>query len=138
MTRINLIPPADLTDQHLLAERRELPRIFGLAAPKSPRPAGYVLGAGHVTWFYPLTRWLSQRQAALIAECLDRGFNLTRRDPPAPIPGRDGDWTPDADAIATNLGRLRARLHERPGWYRYRGAVVGPDFYDTLQPTEAP
>ncbi|MDO4706203.1 MAG: hypothetical protein Q4A98_08385 [Comamonadaceae bacterium] len=26
MTRINLIPPAELCDQHLLAERRELTR----------------------------------------------------------------------------------------------------------------
>lgn len=31
MTRINLIPPAQLSDQHLLAEYRELPRIFTMA-----------------------------------------------------------------------------------------------------------
>jgi len=27
MTRINLVPPEELCDQHLLAELRELPRI---------------------------------------------------------------------------------------------------------------
>ena len=33
-------------------------------------------------------------------------------------------------AIALSLGRLRQRLTERPGWYRNRGEIVGPDFYD--------
>ena len=37
---------------------------------------------------------------------------------------------PDAAAIALSLGRLRQRLTERPGWYRNRGEIVGPDFYD--------
>lgn len=133
MTRINVVEPSRLTDQHLLAELRELPRVFALARPKVTRPTSYALGAGHVTFFYPLTRWLSERQRTLIAEGLNRGFNLTHREPPAPVPGCDGDWTPDADAIAINLSRLRARLRERPGWYRYRGVVVGPDFYDSAR-----
>ena len=30
MTRINTMPPEHLTDQHLFAEYRELPRIFAL------------------------------------------------------------------------------------------------------------
>lgn len=29
MTRINVVPVTELTDKHLLAEYRELPRIFG-------------------------------------------------------------------------------------------------------------
>ena len=34
MTRINLLPPSQLADQHLIAEWRELPRIFGLVKKK--------------------------------------------------------------------------------------------------------
>ena len=34
MTRINLINPEKLTDQHLLAEYRELPRIFWILRKK--------------------------------------------------------------------------------------------------------
>ena len=34
MTRINLINPEKLTDQHLLAEYRELPRIFWIVRKK--------------------------------------------------------------------------------------------------------
>lgn len=30
MTRINLIPPSELHYKHLVAEYRELPRVFGL------------------------------------------------------------------------------------------------------------
>lgn len=130
MTRINVVPPADLTDAHLLAEYRELPRIFSAKPPASATPSRYVLGTGHVNFFYSRTGWLSRRQAALIAECLSRGFDISHREPPAPIPGRDGDWTPDEAAIALNLSRLRERLRERPGWYRHRGVVVEPDFYD--------
>ena len=129
MTRINVIPPDRLTDAHLLAEYRELPRIFALARPDPKAPSRYTLGAGHVRFFYSRTRWLSRRQAELIAELVARGFSPTHTTPPPPVPGLDGDWEPDDEAAGLNLARLRERLHERPGWYRWRGAVVGPDFY---------
>lgn len=136
MTRINVIPPSRLTDPHLLAEYGELPRAFPLARAAIARgivvgPERYTMGPGHVTFFYSRTDWLSARQTAIIAECLDRGFNLTHRVAPAPLLGCGiSRWEPDAEAIAVNLARLRERLHARPGWYRHRGVVVGPDFYD--------
>lgn len=56
MTRINLVPVQNLCDQHLLAELRELPRIPN-AVEKGRYsllnvPTEYVLGKGHVTFFY--------------------------------------------------------------------------------------
>lgn len=54
MTRINLVEPRYLTDEHLLAEYRELPRVFtyvdrhGIA---EDRPESYKLGKGHVKFF---------------------------------------------------------------------------------------
>jgi deoxyribonuclease (pyrimidine dimer) len=42
MTRINVVPPRELTRQHLIAEYRELPRVFGLvkkAAARGERPS---------------------------------------------------------------------------------------------------
>lgn len=133
MTRINLPDPVTLTDQHLLAEYRELPRIFALARPNAKRPAAYTMGTGHVLFFYPLTKWLSKRQAALIAECQRRGFNVAHTTPPNPIPGCDGDWTPTPEAIATNLQRLRERLAQKPGFYTHYGKPVPADFYGTPQ-----
>jgi deoxyribonuclease (pyrimidine dimer) len=132
MTRINVIPPEDLTDQHLIAEYRELPRVFALARHLAPREVvpTYRLGSGHVKFFYPLTGWLAARQAAIIAECFDRQFEIQHTSPPDPVPGLDGDWTPTPEARAENIARLRAKLHARPGFYRFRGELVGPDFYD--------
>mgnify|MGYP002632320243 CR=1 FL=1 len=128
MTRINVIPPSDLADQHLLAEYRELPRVFALARPV-PTPQVYTLGPGHVRFFYTRTGWLSRRQASLVSECQHRGFNVRHINPITPIVGCDGDWTPTAEAVSLNLERLRERLHQRPGWYTFRGARVAPDFY---------
>lgn len=134
MTRINTCPASDLTDQHLMAEHRELPRVFSLARAALERgnvagPEQYTLGSGHVRFFFARTRWLAERHAALTAELLNRGFRLTERPPLEPIPGLDGDWTPTDADHAVSLARLRERLAERPGWYRHRGRVVEADFY---------
>ncbi len=130
MTRLNTVEPSKLTDPHLLGELHELPRLFKLARPGVLAPPRYTMGTGHVLFFYAKTAWASRRHAALIAECLDRGFKPTYLTALPPIPGLDGDWEPDAEAIATNLARLRERLHARLGWYKYRGKPVGADFYD--------
>lgn len=52
MTRINCVPVEELTDKHLLAEYRELPRIFNLARAVEDAPTEYVLGTGHMKFFY--------------------------------------------------------------------------------------
>lgn len=56
MTRINLVPPAELCDQHLLAEHRELTRIPNAVAKGKyhlkGQPAEYKLGEGHVRFFF--------------------------------------------------------------------------------------
>ena len=63
---------------------------------------------------------------------LDRGYRLTDRPPLAAVPGCDVPWEPDAGDLAVSLDRLRNKLHNppRPGFYTFRGAPVGLDFYD--------
>lgn len=70
MTRINIIEPDQLTKEHLLAEYRELPRIFThiLKAVEAGKnlsdfslPAKYTIGKGHVTFFYDKSDWLLSR-----------------------------------------------------------------------------
>ena len=132
MTRINVIHPTRLTDQHLLAEYRELPRVFALAAKAATRvpvPPAYTLGTGHVKFFYPRTRFLSERQQTLIQELLERGYNLAHRTAPAPVLGRDGSWAPDEDAQDINLQRLREKLAQAGSKYTYYGKPVPPTFY---------
>ena len=56
MTRINLVDPSELCDQHLLAEHRELTRIPNAVARGRfslvGQPADYKLGEGHVRFFF--------------------------------------------------------------------------------------
>lgn len=140
MTRINLPPPAHLTDQHALAEYRELPRVPALALAASLRgdldgPPRYTLGAGHVRFFFRRLRFLADRHALIVAELVDRGFKLAHRGP-LDVPDLPGavDWTPDAEGLAVNLARLRDKLWAPPrvGFYTYRGRPVGADFYGAM------
>lgn len=128
MTRINCIPPAELTSQHLVAEYRELPRIFALVRaaiargelPDDPRnPDAYRLGAGHVRFFYGRLGYLAKRQAALVAEMKARGFQPTFTDTGRLLDGFPKawckDWQPTADALAANRARISERLSaQRP------------------------
>ena len=120
MTRINCIPVDELSDAHLGAEYRELPRVFGLVrcaiargeAPTDPRnPREYCLGPGHVRFFYPRLMWLHDRFYALVNECRKRG--RTVNFPKAPAHGIPdewfGDWEPTPAALALNRQRLRER-----------------------------
>ncbi|MFT4091184.1 MAG: pyrimidine dimer DNA glycosylase/endonuclease V [Asticcacaulis sp.] len=122
MTRINCVPVTELSGPHLVAEYRELPRIFALVraasergeTPDDPRnPRTYVLGKGHVRFFYPRLGYLATRQAQLIAEMLNRGYKPSFTDPSELLTGIDAswcnDWLPDDQALSLN----RARIAER-------------------------
>lgn len=118
MTRINCVPPAELTGKHLVAEYRELPRIFGLvraAIARGEQPTvmdTYRLGAGHVRFFYTRLAWLARRQAALIDEMKRRGYVPQYGAPSlAGFPAEwCGDWQPTDEALALNRARIMERL----------------------------
>lgn len=120
MTRINLVPPAELHSKHLLAEYRELPRVFGLVQaahlnhrglPRN-RPTTYTLGTGHVTFFYDKLEWLDERFNLLVKECLRRGFNIQHLRPPkVHVPQCYWNyWYPTAADIALNRQRIAERM----------------------------
>ncbi len=122
MTRINCVPVQELTDKHLGAEYRELPRIFGLAyaaylrgeQPDDPRnPTEYTLGEGHVRFFYSRLWWCERRFLELVAECHRRGRVATYTGIPV-MPRMPQswwrDWHPTPAALAVNRARIRARL----------------------------
>lgn len=121
MTRINLVPPSELSRQHLIAEYRELPRIFGLVRkaiergelPNDKRnPTAYTLGTGHCRFFYSRLRFLHIRQYSLIEEMFKRGYNVTHKD----VVGMDeflagwaNDYVPTEEALAINRARIKER-----------------------------
>lgn len=83
MTRINsAIPVQNLTDEHLLAEHREIKRL-----PHSLRksiesgsicriPKEFCLGAGHVLFFLDKSKFTLDRYLKIREECIRRGFNV--------------------------------------------------------------
>jgi deoxyribonuclease (pyrimidine dimer) len=81
MTRINVgIPPAELTDKHLIAEHREIKRIPNCIAKGKYNMEGipdrFKLGKGHVKFFYNKLLHLKKRYIKLHEECIKREFNV--------------------------------------------------------------
>lgn len=117
MTRINLVHPSKLSDKHLIAEYRELPRVFALSrkaqwdGKKRHIPAEYTLGNGHVTFFYDKLLFVKKRQESLIKECLKRGFKIqhTTVDEGLQHESCMNDYTPTDEAIALNIARINKR-----------------------------
>lgn len=122
MTRINCVPPAELTDEHLGAEYRELPRVFALAEAAYHRgldpftnkyvPKEYTLGRGHVLFFYTRLLWCERRYKQLVEECTFRGRLVSFPVVPrydVPDTWRQG-WVPTEAAKALNRARIQARL----------------------------
>jgi deoxyribonuclease (pyrimidine dimer) len=130
MTRINVVDVTQLTDQHLMAEYRELPMVAGSLrrSLRSKRglpaiPDQYVLGRNHVTFFYNKGKFLHDRYNALVAELISRGYKL---DPNREADfdtfinnGLYNDWNiTDAD-VSVNSSRLSEKLTSKLGWYKY-------------------
>lgn len=121
MTRINCVPPEELCREHLVAEYRELPRVFALAAKAYTRrdkfvaPSQYTLGAGHVKFFYPRLAWCHERFLALRGEMLRRGYKPAYERPPAVEVGQDWwqGWHPDAAALELNRHRILERTPQK-------------------------
>jgi hypothetical protein len=113
-----------LTDKHLIAEYRELPRIFTLVRRAVERgesindarnPVEYVLGAGHCRFFYDKLGYLAFRHNFICFEMENRGFKndlyLFWQDYQEDIPiVWWGDWLPTEAALRLNRARIAERL----------------------------
>lgn len=144
--RCNLIFPWFLTDQHLMAERRELRMIPALLKKRIDSnkhstldiPSRFTLGKGHMLFWLDKMSYLSKRYDALVEEMGRRGFNadpsLTFDMDYAILSKMDNDWEPrpeDYDIIVT---RLRERVMEKMGWYRYCGKPVDEKWVSITYP----
>lgn len=75
MTRINVIPVEELSDQHLIAEYRELPRCVKQDINLEDAPKNYTLGKGHMKWAAQYPVFLMNRYREIYDEMVFRGFN---------------------------------------------------------------
>ena len=83
MTRVNsAIPVKNLTDEHLLAEHREIKRLPYQWCKSynngfiSLAPEKFTLGKGHVLFFLDKQNFILKRYMALYEECINRGFKV--------------------------------------------------------------
>jgi len=143
MTRINIVDPVELTDQHLVAEYREI-FMVGSALQrslKSPKwdvktiPENYTLNTGHVKFFYDKGHYLNERYVKLVHEMRNRGMNpdtnrTFKRDQwPNHL---FNDWTPTEKDKNIARERIHQRISEKPGWYRYYGSYYLRGHYEEM------
>lgn len=123
MTRINVVNVEELCNQHLFAEWREMPRMVAYLNKslnsKKPFnindiPKKYVLGQGHVKFFYDKFKYLHKRHIMLTNELLKRGYNLNYTNSDIFKEVDEiwyNDYTPTIDAITINRKRINDRLN---------------------------
>ena len=129
MTRINIINPSELTDQHLVAEYRELFMVGSSLqrSLKSPNwdvnniPKKFTLNKGHVMFFYDKGKYLSKRYDDLRLEMKNRGMKpdktrvFKREQWPDEL---YNDWTPTVEDQNIIRKRIEERILQKPNWYR--------------------
>ena len=120
MTRINIVPPAVLTNRHLVAEYTELPRLAPYLTKtldkklavdiKKQIMTSYVLGKGHVYFWYDKIPYVMARFEQLAAEMISRGMKL------------------DSASYQRNYQRFRRLLNHKK---------LSADFFVTYHPSDA-
>jgi deoxyribonuclease (pyrimidine dimer) len=132
MTRINIVPPKELSDQHLVAEYREI-FMVGSSLQRSiasknwhktlsTLPPNFTLNTGHVKFFYNKGMYLEKRYHRLIQEMRQRGMtpDVGRSFKTEQWPGTlYNDWTPTESDLEIIRERIQQRLNAKPGWYRW-------------------
>ena len=125
MTRINsAIPVHCLTDEHLLAEHREIKRLpyclrRSLESSNSlvsRIPKEFVLGRGHVTFFLDKMQFTLKRYQQLHEECLRRNFKVAdySNNWHGIEPKYMNDYTPSSVERSLLVERITQRLAESP------------------------
>ena len=135
MTRINIIPVEELTDQHLIAEYREI-FMVGSALQRSlnskswnPKkiPETFRLGSGHVMFFYDKGKYLYKRYIQIRQEMIHRGFNPDedRVFKKLQFPKEYyNDWVPSESDKEIIRKRIEERIKQKPEWYRHYGVSL--------------
>ena len=137
MTRINLVPPEELSDQHLVAEYREI-FMVGSSLQRSLRSPNwektkksiskqFTLNKGHVKFFYDKGKYLSERYDELIKEMKKRDMN--------PDPSRTfkqeqwpdelyTNWKPKDIDLKVVRKRIKTKINLKPDWYKWNGKNI--------------
>ena len=137
MTRINLVPPEELSDQHLVAEYREI-FMIGSSLQRSLRspnwektkksiPKQFTLNKGHVKFFYDKGKYLSERYDELIKEMKRRQMSPD----PLRIFKKEqwpdelfNSWKPNDYDLKVIRKRITTKINLKPDWYKWNGKKI--------------
>lgn len=124
MTRINAgIPVERLTDQHLLAEHREIKRVtrhYG----KIPPTRTFTLGKGHELFFANKPGYTYARYMRIRNECKKRGFEVTDFSKNWDRKPKRIHYKPTIKAKRLLRQRIRARIDDSNCQFRYYGKPI--------------
>lgn len=136
MTRINLVPPTELMDQHLIAEYREirlltenLRRSFRSknGMDKNRIPTEFTLMKGHILFFKDKGKYIYKRYKHLQEEMRRRGFSPRHEEIDVSVwpTGFFNDWEPSERDFKIIRDRIAFKIAMKPDWYRYYGKKGG-------------
>lgn len=140
MTRINTIDPKLLTNEWLVAEWRELPRVPNELIKHPNRykanevPASYTMGPGHVKFFRNKLLYLQKRHVLICREMDKRNI---KRDLTVVVDLSSfgflssvlcKDWQPTAQDHNVNIERLIERWDERKKDYHFGRVKLDCDY----------
>lgn len=137
MTRINsAIPVRCLTDEHLLAEHREIKRLpFCLRKAMESGsirriPEKFVLGKGHVTFFLDKMMFTLDRYKCIHKECKRRGMETTdyHQNWLAVPTSHMRDYTPTQEEWQLLIDRITDRImHSTKRTWHYFGKAISKE-----------
>lgn len=126
MTRINLLDPSELSDQHLIAEYRELPRCIKQDISIKDAPSSYVLGKGHMKWARKNWKYLLDRYKDICKELVYRGFNIKYTSEELTnyfqknFPHmRQESFVPTEEELNISRNRIILKLKQKPWFYKW-------------------
>lgn len=129
MTRVNVVPVTELSQKHLSAEFFEIRRVFTYvkkAKFNNWYPPEYIMGSGHVRFFYNKLNYIADRLLLLCDEVNRRSTGdrlskevrkattiqiITQAKLDIPDQSKWGSYTPTPEALSIN----RKRISERGG-----------------------
>lgn len=143
--RINVIHPKYLTDQHLIAEYREMKmstynyirsKRSKLGIDKSRISQKYTLNEGHGYMWYDKFGYINERFNTIVQEMKGRGYqtNFDKLNFSGVDAEAFGDFHPTQEDKRINLDRILERLAIQPSWYTYYKRHINNWnlFYETL------
>ena len=134
------IKPEYLTDQHLVAEYRELLIVYGKLKLndfkiKTPIPTNFSLGTGHINFFKNKFVYLHKRWNLLVEELKKRGFQTNLNfSPYEHLPQElKQDWIPQESDFKLLQERIEQKILMKPLWYRYYSKNIDENFLNKFK-----